>query len=382
MNNLAKSIASLLILPPVMAFSATEDDSLSSYLKDYHPESYITAQKIGMDINALEFKEPNINNIDSMTFSKRHLDEKNPRKYCEKSGGIFLENNFIATCVSEDGTFGNGSQPLGITFNPSGTGTINAPDYLRPGTPFEYFSVRFNNQLFTNNNSNGGNTSFDDIPATSISRLNRHSTIQEGGVLVKSTINHQNSQLDITQKYTVDPNSREIIVRVEMKNTGYRTLKNVTYARGLDPDQNRPNTFKTVNRKGHTYYYPSPGQSVRVDPNNIAWASGKKGLSVALYSVDPVGHNTCISSTWTTDPINILNQDCGLPQQPIHNPPMYSFDYSDSTINIAFKLGSLKPQETRVFSFKYLFNQERPRIIGPIPIKPLPIKLPKLISIR
>ena len=376
MNNLIKSIANLLILHPVIAFSATTDDSLSSYLKNYHPESYMTAQKIGIDINALEFKEPNINNIDSIALKTHYPEAKNPRKYCEKSAGIFLENNFIATCVSKDGTFGNGGLPLGMTFNPSGTGTINAPDYLRPGTPFEYFSVTFNNQLFTNNNSNGGGTSSDDIQATSIARLDRYSGVQEGGVLVKSTINHQNSQLDIIQKYTIDPNSKEIIIRVEMKNTGHHALKNVTYARGLDPDQSRPNTFKTVNKKGHTYYYPFPGQPVRVEPNNIAWASGKKGLSVALYSVDPVKHNTCISSTWTTDPIDILSQDCGLAQQPIHNPPMHSFDYSDSTINIAFNIDYLKPQETKVFSFKYLFNKEKLRI------KPEPGPLPEFISIK
>ncbi|MCF6346235.1 MAG: hypothetical protein L3J00_07175 [Thiomicrorhabdus sp.] len=375
MNNLTKSIASLLILHPVIAFSATADNSLSSYLKDYHPESYIAAQKNGVDFSALELQEPNINNIEGMALEEpRH--DVNPGKYCEKSGGIFLENNFIATCVSEDGTFGNGDLPLGMTFNPSGTGTINTSDYLRPGTPFEYFSVKFNNQLFTNNNSNGVNPLFDDIPATKTSRLNRHSTTQEGGVLVKSTINHQNSQLDITQKYTVDPNSREIIVRVEMKNTGRSIFKNMTYARGLDPDQDQPNTFHTLNKRGHTYY-PASGKPVHIAPDNIAWASGKKGLSVALYSVDPVSHNTCISSTWTTDPMQILSQKCG------SNFLYEKINYSDSTINIAFKLGSLKPNQTKVFSFKYLFNQEKPRLIGPIvrPI-PLPKPVPELVSKR
>ncbi|MCF6254317.1 MAG: hypothetical protein L3J38_06160, partial [Thiomicrorhabdus sp.] len=368
------------------AFSATADDSLSSYLKDFHPSSYTAAQKNGVDIRALEFQEPNINNIEGMAlkkpFDEYYVDRINPRKYCEKSGGIFLENNFVATCVSKDGTFGNGHQPLGMTFNPSGTGTINTPDYLHPGTPFEYFSITFNNQIFTNNNRNGGGiTPNDDISATSIFRLDRYSGAQEGGVLVKSTINQQNSQLDIIQKYTIDPNSREIIVRVEMKNTGHRTLKNVTYARGLDPDQNRPNTFNTVNRIGHTYYNSPFGQPIRVEPSNIAWASGKKGLSIALYSVDPVAHNTCISSTWTTNPIDILNRDCGLAQQPIHKPPIYSVDYSDSTINIAFKIGYLKPQETRVFSFKYLFNEEKRRVIpGPGPIPPMPTPIIKSIK--
>jgi len=285
MNNLTKSIASLLILHPVIAFSATADNSLSSYLKDYHPESYIAAQKNGVDFSALELQEPNINNIEGMALKKHDVDEINPGKYCEKSGGIFLENNFIATCVSEDGTFGNGDLPLGMTFNPSGTGTLTTPDYLRPGTPHEYFSVTFNNRLFTNNNRNGAgvnppgvNPPVDNIPQTKIKPLNRHSS-SGGGVLVKSFINDLSSNrkgpLEITQKYTVDPNSREIIVRVEMKNTGSKTLENVTYARGLDPDQDQPNTFHTLNKRGHTYY-PASGKPVHIAPDNIAWASGKK----------------------------------------------------------------------------------------------------------
>ena len=127
---------------------------------------------------------------------------------------------------------------------------------------------------------------------------------------------------------------------------------------------------------------PFPGKPVHVEPDNIAWASGKNGLSVALYSVDPVTHNTCISRTWTTDPIEILNQDCGLAQQPVYDAlnGTFSFDYSDSTINIAFKIGDLAPKETKVFSFKYLFDNQKRRIV-PIPMpKPIPLPIVPIIE--
>ncbi|MCF6323445.1 MAG: hypothetical protein L3J89_03830 [Gammaproteobacteria bacterium] len=390
MNNLTKAVVGICIFHPVVAFSASaqKDVSLESYLKDYHPETYSAAKSSNTDLNSLEFSASNINNDDAAMVGAKSALALSPilprpspgsaRKYCEKGGtvgGIFLENNFVATCVSEDGTFGNGFAPLGMTFNPAGTGTVNAPDYLRPGSPHEYFSVTFNKQLFTNNNRNGPTmTGSDNIP-TKIRRLDRYPALQEGGVMVSSSITGENhAQLNIKQKYTLDPNSREIIVRVEMQNTGYGMLQGISYARGIDPDQDIPTTYHTVNRKGHSYFFP--GSPVHVKPANMVWASGKYSkLSIALYSVDPVGHDTCVSRTWTTDPIDILSQNCGDPQ-PVFDIPagLYGFDYSDSTINIAFKVGKLAPKEKKVFSFKYLFDKERKYVIPyPKPVLPIPI---------
>lgn len=396
MNHLNKTItagACIFLVYPAIAFS-NESDSLESYLKNYQPETYQLAQEKGVDLYALESSAPNNINLipNDLTQKAERIEVIAPdlprtaRALCEKppenvSGGIFLENNFIATCVSADGTFGNGGYSLGMTFNPLGTGTVNTPDYLQPGSPHEYFSVTINSLNFSNNNRNGPSiTAPDNIP-TKIYRLDRYSGAQEGGVFVKSFItDHRGARLEMTQKYTLDPNSREIIVRVEMKNSGDVPLDGITYARGLDPDQDRPTgSFATINRKGHTYFGPIPALPVDVEPQNIAWASGKDSkLSVALYSVDPVYHDTCISNTWTTDPNVILGQLCNYnsPSQPIYDRILGNFlsDYSDSTINIAFKVGGLQPNETAVFSFKYLFDKEKKRVIKPIPV---PIEVAK-----
>lgn len=391
MNSLKKTVACIFMFSPIVALSTSAVsaqypyESLESYLKNYHPDTYRIAQEKQVDLLSMEFSEVNINNVNLKEAVSLVL--PNPdipisaRALCEKGNptgvsGIFLENNFIATCVSADGTFGNGSQSLGITFNPAGTGTINVPDYLQPGSPHEYFSVTVNSLLFSNNNRYGPDVTGPDNIPTKIRRLDRYSNLQEGGVLVRSTItNNEKARLDITQKYTLDPNSREIIIRVEIQNNGAVVLNDITYARGMDPDQDRPTgSFATVNRKGHTYYGPYPAQPVHVEPQNIAWASGKNSkLSIALYSVDPVYHDTCISNMWTTNPIDILNQTCnyGGVGQPIYDipgsPPSYLSNYSDSTINIAFKIGQLEPKETAVFSFKYLFDQEKKRVIKTIP---------------
>lgn len=363
-----------------------KEQSLESYLQGYHPETYRLAKEKGIDLYATELAGPKKENVFIPKVDRAFVERFDPdqpmiaRKRCEEGlpeqgvpGGVFLENNFVATCVSADGTFGNGSIPLGMTFNPLGTGTRTTPDYLQPGSPHEFFSVTASAQLFSNNNRYGpGVTGPDNIP-TRISRLDRYSGVQEGGVLVQSAISdNAGARLNITQKYTLDPNSREIIIRVEMKNTGRVSIDGITYGRGLDPDQDIASGggYATLNRKGHTYFGPFPAQPVDVEPQNIAWASGKNSkLSVALYSVDPVYHDTCISNSWTVDPIVILNQACNYnnPSQPIYDRinNLYISDYSDSTINIAFKIGTLRPNESKVFSFKYLFDQEKRRIIKP-----------------
>ena len=158
-----------------------------------------------------------------------------------------------------------------------------------------------------------------------------------------------------------------------MHNNGMVNLKNIQYARGLDPDQDIPTTYNTLNRIGHTFFSPTSGGSVvrpvDVSPSNIAWSEGKNSqLSIALYSVDPVKHNTCISSPWTTEPSDILSRKCGLPEQPIYDRPrgIFGSDYSDSSINIAFAIGNLKVGEKKVFSYKYLFDKSIKRKIASV----------------
>lgn len=366
MNSLVKIIMGLSLIPSstlLAAPSGQNEIGFDAYLQQYHPLLYRNLDDNNVDLTAVEFNAENTVNQEDISKSTRLVRStpRQERKTCERYGGVFLENNYIATCVSKDGTFGNGNHSLGMTFNPAGSGTATSSDYLKPGNPHEYFSVSFGNQIFTNNNSNGPLLNGSDNIPTQIKRLDRY-TAQEGGVLVNSVIkgSQHGQKLSIIQKYTLDPNSREIIVRVEMRNDGWRVLDNLQYARGLDPDQDRPSTFNTLNRKGHSFFPSSSGKVIDVSPNNIAWAEGKKSLlSVALYSVDPVKHNTCISQYWTVVPSDILSQNCGSSPQPVYDRPnnIFGFNYSDSTINIAFSVGNLYPGRTKIFSYKYLFDK-------------------------
>ena len=351
-------------------------DDLTSYIKKYEPELYEKTKGGEIEIDDSISSEHEEDMKTAHKIPRDDIIPISPRKECEQNNGIFLENNYIATCVSENGTFGNGYRLLGMAFNPEGTGSTNATDFLRPGIPWEFFSVKFNDKQYVNNN-----TGTYQIP-TKISPLNRFSSYwirevssnlkakkrerpqrerpfrytENGGVITYSTIKSDDkNELQIVQKYTVDPNSREIIVRVEMYNPGEVTLKDLYYARGLNPNQDKtssniyPYSYYTLNMRGGRF------GGLSINSNNIAQGIGiNSKLAVALYSVDPIKHNTCISRWgWTTNPQQIaLNSSSSCNN-------MYYPIYSNSSINIGFSLGELKPKEKKVFSFKYLFEKRK-----------------------
>jgi hypothetical protein len=278
------------------------------------------------------------------------------RNLCKAKGGIVLQNGYVTTCVTPDGTFGAKYSQIGMTFNPNGNATTFQDDYLQPGTPWEYFSISVNNSLFTNNNYI---TSPSPSMPTTISSLGSVA----GGVLAKSTIPAYPS-LKIEQEYTLDPLSNSLKIRVVMTNKGEKTIKNIKYARGLDPDPDFIgfSRFETLNRRGYSFIkYP-----VTISPKDIAWSIGQKSHKmVSLYSVDPIKHNTCISPHWTVVPSNILANISPFCIQPTKNKKFgNNYSYGDYTINIAFDVGSLKPQEVKVILLKYIFD--KPEKIMPL----------------
>ena len=338
----------------VLASSLLSAESLETYIKQYEPNYYKSLQRKGIpiskEVEAIETSnQVDISSPVALRSRRTKITPREAKRLCEgKKGGVFLENRYVATCISRDGTLGNGFNKLGLTFNPKGTGTVVSPDFLQPGSPFEFFAVSIDGQNYHNNNRNGGTYSppGDMIP-TKVKPLSRFSFFQNGGAIAYSSIKN----LQITQEYTLDPNSRELIVRVEFQNKGKHTIKELLYARGIDPDQDRPTTFNTFNKRGGSFGY------LPISPENIVQAVGLKSkLAIGLYSVDPIKHNTCVSRRWTMNPQHIfsLTGSCALSSRPIA--------IADSTINMAFNLGQLRADEKKVVLFKYLFEQKRKRL--------------------
>lgn len=364
-------------LIPFSVLAATNDSSdvsLESYLKEDHPEIYQSLIDQKIDIKALEAKGQDAPDNTKALLISNISEKRHPREICQSKeiGGVFLENNYVAACVNKCGTFGYnfGSRTLGMTFNSHGSGTVIEPDFLKPGTPHEYFSVSIGSSVYTNNTTQYTNVLPKcNIPTTVIPLNQDVSPNKLGGALVTSAI----GGLTVKQKYSLDPDAREIIMRTEIINTGSAPIGGIKFARGIDPDQDMPNTFKTWNKKGFVFTpnpYPSLGGlppstvsfpdftllpvTYSVAPENIVWAVGEKSrLFIALYSIDPVTHNTCVSPIWTTNPSDIIS---GSPSSCV------APSFNDSTINMGFDVGTLGVGETKVFSYRYMFKDTRKRL--------------------
>lgn len=246
------------------------------------------------------------------------------------AASIIIENESIRAGVSDNGTFGvGGTTPPGIVYDKTGTANFSAAavnDYLLPGTPHEFFAVAYTSASgrTTKQNNNSGT---DTMPTT----ITGHSA--------EVTAMTHETNLDITQVYSLNSGAKSITIDVTLTNTSSEDLNDVKYARGIDPDQDQFEfgTYNTQNIRGLTI------DGVAIAPQDIVYALGVNSeLPISLYSIDTTTHNTSVSSAWSTNPdiISMGGNDGD----------------GDYTINMAFSLGTIAAGETRTFKLQYLFG--------------------------
>lgn len=238
---------------------------------------------------------------------------------------IIMESGYIKAGVSDDGTFGVGSSTSpGILFDENGTGNYIEDDYLTPGNPYEFFSVKADGALYTNNNDNYDSPDMD----TNISGDSHN-------VEVVSVT--PDNALRITQTYTLEPGSKVIDIAVTIKNISADTIGEVHYGRGLDPDVDVQtyDVYDTNNTRGLT----------TIPASDIVIAAGEMTKKIiALHTNATYEHNTSIDMDWSTDTDVILSgKDDG---------------YGDNTINIAFNLGTLNTGDEVSFSYQYILGKD------------------------
>ena len=243
-------------------------------------------------------------------------------------GSYVIENGFIKAGVSADGTFGVGSgDSPGFMFDENGEGNYGTDDYITPGTPFEYFTVKIGESIWTNNNSS----------YTSPAMSTTVTQSEDGTIEVESIVP---DQMRVHQTYVLTGRSEIINVTVEIENISGGPLADVKFARGIDPDVDviEHDTYVTENSRGWT------NGSLTVPPEDIVYSLGsysQKALS--LYSSSIFPHNTAVTSGWSEDPSFILEGgDDGT---------------GDWVIAVAFDLGSFAEAEQKTFTFKYVFGK-------------------------
>lgn len=243
------------------------------------------------------------------------------------ASGIF-NNGYIKFGYSDDGTFGYGSNTTPGIFYDS-TGAFNFPanaDFLTPGTPREFFTLQSSGGTWTNKN--------DSYTSPQLATTRTESITTSGGKTYGTlTFTSTAGGLELKQTITLGANSQVITIDVSVRNTTASTISNVKYARGIDPDVDSPlGTTNTINARG----------ADGIAATDIVLGTGPlSGRVIGLYTNSSVTHNTNISSGWSVDPSALLGAS--------------SNSTADSTINLAFDLGSLGAGVTKSFSFAYVY---------------------------
>lgn len=190
-----------------------------------------------------------------------------------------------------------------------------AVDYLRPGSPFQFYSIGVNGQWDSAGYDSGNN-----FGATTVNT--------SLGPILSATTTGRFGDLSFTQVLWFGINSTTIRYEITFENTGPSPLSDVVYAVGLDPDQEAdipPFDFATLN-------------SIP-DGDTVIATGATYGDWIRIYSNDRLDHVPSVDEGWNTDPYFLLNM-----------PP--NDGDGDNTINMAFAIGDLAPGQVVNFGYE------------------------------
>jgi hypothetical protein len=248
-----------------------------------------------------------------------------------------LEGNYLRVGVSESGGLIDDSFVVGIDYDNTGTGSWTTFDFLKPGAPFEFYSIGVGGSWsaagYSSGNSFGATTTDTSVGAT-------NSAVTTGAY----------GPLAITQTLSYDDSSGSIDFMVALTNTSESVLSDIVYARGLDPDQDvyAGGGFATTN--------------TIVSGNLVIASAPVTDWTIGIFSDSAFPHVPTINSPWDQNPYTLL-----IPRDDGNG---------DWTINMAWDVGSLAPGATAVIPFQYRIAETSGEVIRPptngTPVIPAP----------
>jgi hypothetical protein len=186
-------------------------------------------------------------------------------------------------------------------------------DYLRPGSPFQFYSIGVDNQW-----SDAGYVLGNNFGATTANT--------SAGTILSATTTGTFGALSFTQLLWFGVNDTTIRYEITFENTGTSPLNDVVYAVGLDPDQE---------------YYPLGFyDTLNSIPNGdtVIATGANLGDWIQIFSNDPMAHVPSVSADWDTDPYLLLTGP--------------NDGNGDWTINMAFRIGTLDPGQQVTFGYE------------------------------
>jgi hypothetical protein len=236
-----------------------------------------------------------------------------------QAASFVLSGDKMDVGIAESGALIDVGFTTGISYKLAWPGN----DYLKPGTPFEFYSIGAgpSNAYFTAGGFALGSNPFN---ATTANNSSGSTLRAQTDTLTGFSLGGAN--LSFTQKVWFDKTSNQIRFSVDILNEGTSPVTNLVYARGLDPDQDVfvGGGFETIN-------------SI-LGPDRVRAIGPLTGLYIDIVDLEGIGVPS-ITSPWITDPYALLLGG--------------NYGDGDASINMAWLIGTLEGGKSYEIDFYY-----------------------------
>lgn len=244
-----------------------------------------------------------------------------------QASDVILNGNYLRVGVNDSGALIDSGFTVGIDYDKTGTSAWTGYDFLKPGTPFEFFSAGYDGSWTGYGFSSGA------LPGA----VTSNTTV--GSLLSATTTGGSFGLLGISQVLSYTLNSGTINFAVTLTNTGNTALSDVVYGRGLDPDQDV--------YAGGGY----PTTNAIVNGNLVTGTAPVTDWTIGIFSDSAYAHTPTVQSSWDSNPHTlILPHDDG---------------YGDYTINMGWYIGALAAGQSAVVNFQYRIAETKGEVVTP-----------------
>jgi hypothetical protein len=248
---------------------------------------------------------------------------------------VIIENEYVRAGVNlSTGTLGSGGATRpGLQYDNTGTHTWPCSscqgDYLTPGSPFEGFTVRIEDssgtliRSYTNNNTGSRSIT---------TGVWSGSPTAASAIWAASTVD-----FDITHTYSLPSGQKYIDINTQF--TALAAMPKLYFGRYIDPDA-MPMTGDTSATDNVLGYGAIPAKNVVFSEATVS------RYALGLYTSQTTGsYGAGISSSWSTNPTDYLNNTGGL-----------TVVRGDYTIGLGFMVSGVSIGDIVNFQYAYIFG--------------------------
>jgi hypothetical protein len=243
-----------------------------------------------------------------------------------QASAVVLSGNYIQLGVNAGGSLIDFGTLTGLKYDPTGTGTFGAVDFLAPGASFSFNSIGVSGNYAVA----GGGSPTNPFHSATVDAS------EAVGFPFAVTKNGFYGGLDIKQVLFFDYSSSTIHTTVTFTNKTGGTVHDVTYGTGLDPNQD-------ANLNGNNATQNAiQGQGVNASVSATGAASG---YVLRLANTTGWAANASISpyQAWETNPYHLASN-------------MMSAGNGDNTINLGYSLGNFSAGQQKTIGYDYILS--------------------------